>query len=151
MVRGTGIILLKGSNIVSWRGYRMNSEKLVAIEDSGEKSGLLQGQPEKVMPWTKGNSGISGYSPESEKAITAELKKLVHGTMDDAREGKREKTGARRLAENLLGIALSGGPQSVAATKIIMDRVEGAIPGAEKETNSGVQFVVTNSLPMAPG
>lgn len=87
----------------------MNSEPFVAIEDGGEKSGMLQGQPERVMTWTKAKPGITGGSPASEKAITAELKKLVSGIMDDTREDKRMKAGACRCLRFFLVGAIPRG------------------------------------------
>jgi hypothetical protein len=43
---GARIILLKGNGILFLEGYGMNSEPLVAIEDGGEKGGMIDGQPE---------------------------------------------------------------------------------------------------------
>jgi hypothetical protein len=128
---------------LSTGGYSMSSKPFIADAAGAEDSGMDRGRPENVTPWQRQPSANSGKSPRSRKPITEELKKLLAEIVVEARDGRPAKTGARVLAERMLALALADGPGSLAAVKLITDRVDGAVPRNESvDENPNVVVLV---------
>jgi hypothetical protein len=109
----------------------MSGKPFIAVNNSGEGSGMERRRPEEVQPRREAQPGYRGEQPvESRTPITDAMRKVLAEIAIPARDGKPAKTVACVLAESIVERALGDGPQAIACIKLIMDRVEGPI---EKE------------------
>ena len=105
----------------------MSSKPFIAVNNSGEGTGMDRRQPESVAPRQEGQTRYPGERTESRTPITDAMRKVLSEIAIEARDGKPVKTGFRVLAESILARALSDNPQSFAAIKEIIARVKGPI------------------------
>jgi len=109
----------------------MNGRPFIAVNNSGEGSGMERRRPEEVQARPEAQPGYRGQqSVESRTPITDAMRKALAKIAILEKHGKPAKTVACVLAESIVDRALGDGPQAIAFMKLIMDRVEGPI---EKE------------------